>query len=566
MNQHVTLQTAEPRTLADVRLAVEIAPGLSPIRRRDLLSSLSTAERWLNRPLGDIPTEMVFLRQALGDLHHVQLGVTRKRRDNVLSGLKAAFALAAPPERKTRHRAERTPEWQQRLASLPDEWNRHRLAGLATFCSAEGISSDDVDDTVLERYRVHLSATNLRKDPDAVCKLTIYTWNRSIDDGIVPAAQRLTVPRSDKHWTIPLAEFPESFQEDLDAWLDCLAHVDRFSSKGPTRALRSISIENIRVAIRRAASALVMMGEPRETITSLACLTDPAQFKSILQFFINRNDGEVPTSLYGLASKIVAIARHHVGLIGEPLEELMLYSSRVKISRSGMTEKNKARLGQFEDPKNVARLLRLPLEIEERVKAKPAPSSWDALDMMIAVAVEILLACPMRVSNLASLDLQRHFTWRGQGNPRRATLTIPGAETKNDVAIECDLPRETSRLIWSYVTSYRHLVSAAPGDWLFPNRSGTGQRRPGALSNHIFRTIHRETGLTVNAHLFRHLAGMLYLMRRPGHYETVRQILGHRSVNTTTAFYTGLESKWAIRHYDETILADRGWVLDFEEK
>ena len=156
------------------------------------------------------------------------------------------------------------------------------------------------------------------------------------------------------------------------------------------------------------------------------------------------------------------------------------------------------------------------MELEERAKATPAPSSWDALDMMMAVAVEILLACPMRVSNLASLDLQRHFTWRGQGNPRRATLTIPGAETKNDVAIECDLPRETSRLIWSYVTRYRHLVSAAPGDWLFPNRSGTGQRRPGALSNHIFRTIHRETGLTVNAHLFRqNTARMAHTEQRP---------------------------------------------------
>ena len=31
-------------------------------------------------------------------------------------------------------------------------------------------------------------------------------------------------------------------------------------------------------------------------------------------------------------------------------------------------------------------------------------------------------------------------------------------------------------------------------------------------------------------------------------------MLGHRSIDTTTAFYTGLETAAAARHFDETIL------------
>jgi hypothetical protein len=31
-------------------------------------------------------------------------------------------------------------------------------------------------------------------------------------------------------------------------------------------------------------------------------------------------------------------------------------------------------------------------------------------------------------------------------------------------------------------------------------------------------------------------------------------VLGHRSIDTTTAFYTGLETAAAARHFDETIL------------
>ena len=62
----------------------------------------------------------------------------------------------------------------------------------------------------------------------------------------------------------------------------------------------------------------------------------------------------------------------------------------------------------------------------------------------------------------------------------------------------------------------------------------------------------------MNAHLFRHLAGMLILQRHPGSYELVRRLLGHRTINTTINFYTSLESKWAFKHYDDTILSKRG--------
>jgi len=41
------------------------------------------------------------------------------------------------------------------------------------------------------------------------------------------------------------------------------------------------------------------------------------------------------------------------------------------------------------------------------------------------------------------------------------------------------------------------------------------------------KVIYKATGLRMNAHLFRHLAGMLYLAQNPGDYETVRRLLGH---------------------------------------
>ena len=176
-----------------------------------------------------------------------------------------------------------------------------------------------------------------------------------------------------------------------------------------------------------------------------------------------------------------------------------------------MTEKNTHRLAQFDDLRNVAQLMTLPRTLSDRADRSSKKSSWVALDVMYAVAIDILLGCPLRVGNLATLNIQRHFIWRGQGNSQIITLVIPGAEVKNGQPIEADLPRDATRLIRNYLKTYRPLLSEAPGDWLFPMRSG-GHRNPTDLAKLISRAVRRETGLIMNAHLFRHLAGMLFLV------------------------------------------------------
>jgi len=56
-----------------------------------------------------------------------------------------------------------------------------------------------------------------------------------------------------------------------------------------------------------------------------------------------------------------------------------------------------------------------------------------------------------------------------------------------------------------------------------------------------------------NPHLFRHAGGKLFLDMRPGEYEVVRRVLGHRSIATTTSIYTGAETRTAGQHFASTI-------------
>jgi hypothetical protein len=46
----------------------------------------------------------------------------------------------------------------------------------------------------------------------------------------------------------------------------------------------------------------------------------------------------------------------------------------------------------------------------------------------------------------------------------------------------------------------------------------------------------------------------IFLDRNPGQYEVVRLLLGHKSVQTTIAFYAGAETASAARHYVRTIV------------
>jgi integrase len=54
-------------------------------------------------------------------------------------------------------------------------------------------------------------------------------------------------------------------------------------------------------------------------------------------------------------------------------------------------------------------------------------------------------------------------------------------------------------------------------------------------------------------HQFRHAAGALLLKHRPGEYELVRHILGHKSVQTTINFYLDLETTQASEIFTDIV-------------
>jgi len=55
--------------------------------------------------------------------------------------------------------------------------------------------------------------------------------------------------------------------------------------------------------------------------------------------------------------------------------------------------------------------------------------------------------------------------------------------------------------------------------------------------------------LQLSPQQFRHLGAKVVLDAEPGNFETVRQLLGHKSLHVTVSAYTGISSRRAARHH-----------------
>jgi integrase len=285
-------------------------------------------------------------------------------------------------------------------------------------------------------------------------------------------------------------------------------------------------------------------------VTCLADLVEMETIKTGLRFLLDREGGTSSTAIADLASVLKAVARHHVHATPDHLDRIGGIIRRLALGRVGLTETNRTRLRPFDDRGNIGALLNLPAELMREAGRHRNPRHG-AVRAQLAAAIEILLMAPVRMGNLAKLDIEQNLVRPGRG---RALHIVIGAEqVKNREPLEHPLPPEGIDLVERYIREFRPHLASAGNTALFPG-IGPGPKNQAFFGTQISRTIRAHTGLRIHPHLFRHITAKLFLDANPGNYEVVRRTLGHRSIDTTNAFYTGLETAAAVRHFDEVIL------------
>jgi integrase len=175
-----------------------------------------------------------------------------------------------------------------------------------------------------------------------------------------------------------------------------------------------------------------------------------------------------------------------------------------------------------------------------------------------ALAMGILCYMPLRLQNLTSLTFDVHLFLRAETNAI-STLEISAPDVKNKTDMAFDIPHRIAKMLIEYRDRIAPKIIGHRPDRLFVNADGSPKSQ--ATVAWLIKTYaRRRAGIVLTSHQFRHLSAKVLLDAEPGSFETVRQLLGHKSLKTTVGAYAGIDSRRAARHHQHLIeqaLADR---------
>jgi hypothetical protein len=546
----------------DAIAIIAAADELPEQTRRHWATSLRQIAKALDKPLEVIPARSNAVRADLARLHPVPTGVTPKTLANHKANVKSALRWLTQEKDVPKHGAPLAPVWEELRARITDRFVRWRLSSFMRFCSASGITPAEVDEIIVERFKGYRAQSGTPTD-DASARRLARAWNSNVGKIRGWPARRLGEPVVKATTELAWTDFPEGFRRDVAQYLQGLTQVRRSRSGRRIRPLKPSTIRQRRVELAAAARMAVRTGVPITDLNSLAALFSPDVVEKILDAYWAKN-GETPKAFtIDLAHRFVTIARETKCIDDATCERLEQLRRALEDQRlSGLTDKNTALIRQVLTPGVWSRVVKLPQHMMSTASSQRSWPSKAAVTAQLAVAIAILTVAPVRLANLVTIRLGSNLI-KPDGPDSDYWLVFPDYDVKNRVKLAYPLPPYLTRLIDEYVHDFRPiLLRGRNDDWLFPGQHA-GAKSNILLSGQITQRIFQRTGLRMTVHQFRHAAGALILQHRPGEYELVRQLLGHRNVQTTIHAYIGLEnihaseifSKIVMQHMDDELEA-----------
>lgn len=545
--------TALEPTFADAMVAITAATDLSEETRRHWRSSLLGIAKAFDQPPELISARYSAVRARMAALHHVPLNWVPKTLGNHRSNAKAALIWFAKEKEVLPHGVALSPAWDLLRIQLTDPSTRYRLMPLMRFCSGVYIEPDAVDESVIDRYMGHRARTTTRASDAASRRILARLWNAGIATIDGWPQQRLAEPpvkAAEGPWW---DDFPSGLRSDIEEYLAGLNRIRRNKAGQRTRPCKPSTITTRRRELIAAVRMAVKVGVPLASLTSLRALIHPDVAEKVLDGYWS-GDGDVPTTYtINLSCRFVALAHAIGGFDDDDLRRLEDARFALEQHREdGMTLKNLALIRCVLTDEVWSRVTRLPEQLMRQARLERHAPVKAAVLAQIAVAVAILTIAPVRLDNLASIRLGENLIKPG-GPQSNYFLTFNKYDVKNRVPLQFKLDDVVTAIINEYVHDFRPtLMRGANTDWLFPGE-GSEHKEKISFSTQIVQRVEKSTGLRITVHQFRHAAGALILKHRPGEYELVRRLLGHKSVQTTIKFYLELETTQASEIFTDLV-------------
>lgn len=546
-------QTPLELTFADAVAAISAAAELPEEKRRHWRSSLAGIAKSFDQPLMIIPARYSAVRARMETLHHVPSGWTPKTLANHRANAKAALLWFAKEKDIQPHGVALSPAWDRLRAELTDPSTRYRLTSLMRFCSGTQIRPEAVDEAVIDRFMDFRARTTSRATDTASRRILARLWNAGIGKIDGWPKLRLIEPPMKTSVGPLMDDFPEGLRADIESYLTGLTRIRRNKAGQRIRPCKPSTITMRRRELVAAVRMAVGVGVPLASLTSLSALVDPDVVEKILDGYW-RKDGKVPkTYTINLACRFAAIA-HDIGTLdADALVRLSDLRFRLEEHRDdGMTRKNLALIRSVLTDGVWQRIVNLPEQLMRQARMERHAPVRAAVLSQIAVGVAILTVAPVRLGNLTGILLGENLV-KPDGPDSNYWLMFDKHDVKNRIALQFKLDETTTSIINEYVRDFRPaLIRGSNADWLFPGEAGEHKEKI-SFSTQIVDRVEKSTGLRITVHQFRHAAGALILKNRPGEYELVRRILGHKSMQTTMKFYLAMETTQASEIFTDII-------------
>jgi integrase len=542
---------AGPATLAEVLAALDQASGLSPTRLRDLRSATKRVAILLGNEAAAITLELAAISAGLASVNPAASGMTAKRFANIRSDFLAAVKASGVKPLRVELKSSLSPDWVHLFERVSGRRAHIGLSRLARYASAQGIAPKGVNDEVIAGFITAVREGSLHRKPDALHRHVSLIWNEAARDPAL-GLQLVDVPSfRGPVERIDWALLTDAFKKDMEDYLFWCGVSDPFAANARSRALAPRTLRLRRDQIHAAVTALVNSGTEPATILSLADLTSPNNFKSILRWRLNGADGQANIFNYNLGKALVQIAYEWVKVDAQVFTELKRLLGKMPVPLMGLTDKNKRFLRQFDDPAVLRRLYRLPDTLWAEVRRDHRPNFRTLAKAQAALGTAILSYMPLRPQNLTALEFGTHLFMQ-EGAGAISTLELSAAETKNRLELGFDIPPGVAKMLIEYRDRIAPKIIGHRPTRLFVTVKGTPKSQA-TVSYLVCGYLKRRAGIILTPHQFRHLSAKVVLDAEPGAFETVRQHLGHKNTKTTTGFYAGINSRRAARHHHRLV-------------
>jgi integrase len=539
-------------TLQDVLDGVANNTNLSPTRQRDLRSAVVSYAALIDSSPAHVALDLAAIRSVLDLMVPIQAKMSRKRWANLRSDLSAAIAASGLLQMVKTSTAELSDSWLILLAKVQDRKMRDGLSRFARWASDRQIAPRDVNRATIDRFIVELETASLVRKIADLGQTVVRSWNRIAQAYPEEGLQQIKVTRR-IHGPprFPWHDLPASFRQNVEDYLKWASVPDPLDENARLTPLAAKTIRLHRDHIHSAVSAAVAAGLNEYELIGLKSLVELETFKKTLRHRWESEGRKLHAYTHGLAGSLIAIAKEWVRVPNEALTALKAIRHKLGAVPIGLTEKNKDLLRQFNDKGLLRRLVNLPDRLWRHAVGELKASRRQFIDLQNALAIDILLVAPLRMRNLTALNFDEHIRWpQGQGKP--AILLFKSEETKNNVPLEFELPEVLSDRLHVYRNKIAPTVIGRRPDHVFLTWRGK-PRTQAAIAVAIEQTVLKYVGVRLTPHQFRHLAAKIILDNNPGAYELVRELMGHKNMQTTTNFYAGIDTRRAGRAHFELI-------------